>query len=124
MGSKNSDAARNDVYDVECGTKTKSLNASVMDLATQPEAVTKIGVQITKGTYHANGPAVDITETDALYSDWVTATPPNGQGHYNMSVNKSRVAGAKGAELFKVRFVCVDANGKRTETQAELKQNQ
>jgi outer membrane biosynthesis protein TonB len=120
VGSKRTDAASTDVYDVECGSKTKSLSASVIDL--KPVLAPTISVQLSKSTY-STGSAADTTDGDDVYSDWVKATPPRGEGHYQMKVNKSKVAGVKGAELYTVRFVCVDAKGKRTETQAEEKQN-
>jgi hypothetical protein len=109
----NSTVTKTDVWDVECGTGTKSLNASVKGVA--PATGPKIGVQLVKnGAY---GPEYDPINGDTIYSKWVTA--PKGQGHYSMNVIKA--AGV--AESYQVRFVCVNANNKRTQTQAQIKQN-
>jgi hypothetical protein len=40
-----------------------------------------------------------------------------------MLVSKSKVSGVKGAELYTAKFYCLDAKGKRTATQAKIKQN-
>jgi hypothetical protein len=90
----------------------------VIDLA--PVLAPIVSIQLTKGS-NATGIASDSTDGDAIYSNWVKLS--QGSGHYSMLVSKSRVSGINGAELYTAKFYCLDANGKRTATQAQIKQS-
>jgi hypothetical protein len=118
VGNRRTGAAATDVYDVECATTTKYLSVQVMDLA--PVNPAQVSIQATKGT-SSSTLSIDGIDGDANYSPLEKLD--GGQGHYMMKINKS-ASDVIGAELYKAQFYCRDANGKETETQWEIKQNQ
>jgi hypothetical protein len=92
-----------DVWDVECGSRTDSIRASLKDQ--------------TPGTMEAfinkDGDTARITDNN------VAVDFKHGQGHYQLNV--SNLSGVKGNLFYSVYLNCLDAKLKNTEIQAELK---
>jgi hypothetical protein len=123
LGRANSDDASTDVWDVECGRGTKTLTAFVKDLPTQPELITKVSLLITTDGKASNA-VTDTIDTDNLYSSAVTFRTLRGEGHYQLNVFKPEVDNVMGSEFYEVGLYCLDAGGKKTETQFELMQDE
>jgi hypothetical protein len=95
----------------------------VKDLPTQPELITKVSLLITTDGKASNA-VTDTIDTDNLYSSAVTFRTLRGEGHYHINVFKPEVDNVMGSEFYEVGLYCLDAGGKKTETQFELMQDE
>jgi hypothetical protein len=109
LGNATTDAARTDVFTVQCLAGSSYFTVRVRDVKTTPEKATKVSIQASKvGATPAVTPlATDTVDTDANFSNTETIT--GGTGVYTVSVNKTMVAGVKGAESYVAEIHCYDA---------------
>ena len=117
-GALGDSSAATDYYRVTCSTNaagaTDLLSVSVLDLA--PKAAPMISVQVIKALLGQN--TTDAVDGDTGFSP--TVNIKGGNGVYDVRVNKT----AKGPELYKLKYQCINSAGKATATAIATLQNQ
>jgi hypothetical protein len=109
LGNSTTDAARTDVFTVQCLAGSSYFTVRVRDVKTTPEKATKVSIQASKaGAIPAVTPlSTDTIDTDLLWSASQKIT--GGTGVYTVNVNKTKVTGVKGAESYVAEIHCYDA---------------
>ncbi|MDO9103470.1 MAG: hypothetical protein Q7U57_00775 [Methylovulum sp.] len=117
-GSLGAGSSVTDFYRVTCTTNangsTDNLKVTLIDLA--PAVAPMISVQVIKGILGKN--ATDAVDGNATYSP--AAIVKGGNGTYDVRVNKTAV----GAELYTLKYACLNSAGKNTGTAIATVQNQ
>lgn len=117
-GSLGDSSSASDFYRVTCSTNangaTDNLKVMLSDLA--PEAAPMISVQVIKAIFAKN--TTDAVDGNTAYSP--AAIVKGGDGIYDVRVNKT----AAGAELYALKYTCLNSGGKNTGTAIVKVQNQ
>jgi len=117
-GALGTGAGATDFYRVTCSANTNgatdNLKVTLIDLA--PVAAPMISVQLIKGTLGKN--TTDAVDGDTAYSP--AAIVKGGNGLYDVRVNKTTA----GAELYTLKYSCLNSAGKNTGTAIATIQNQ
>lgn len=117
-GSLGADFSVTDFYRVTCATNTNgatdNLKVTLIDLA--PIADPMISVQVVKGILAKN--TTDAVDGNAAYSP--AAIVKGGNGIYDVRVNKT----GAGAEIYALKYACLNSAGKNTGTAIATAQNQ